>query len=80
MSTVKIAITMDADIVKKVDLLVKEKRYPNRSRAIQEAVRERLLKIDKRRLAEESAKLDPGFERSLAEEGMGQEAERWPEY
>ena len=33
-----------------------------------------------RRLARESAKLDPHAEQSLAEEGMQQELASWPEY
>ena len=32
------------------------------------------------RLADECAKLDPKFEKALAEEGLGLELESWPEY
>ena len=35
---------------------------------------------EKKRLARECAKLDPEYEAALAEEGMGSEAEQWPEY
>ena len=38
MATAKIAITMDADTVRKIDRLVGKRVFPNRSRAIQEAV------------------------------------------
>jgi Arc/MetJ-type ribon-helix-helix transcriptional regulator len=76
----KIAVTLDRDIVGEVDRLVKQRAYPNRSQAIEEAVREKLLRLKKNRLAEELAKLDPSFERSLAEEGLAQDVSEWPEY
>jgi hypothetical protein len=36
--------------------------------------------MERGRLALECAKLDPKFEKALAEEGLGQELESWPEY
>jgi len=80
MSTAKIAITLEEKLLKDLDLLVKEKVFPNRSNAIQEAVREKLNKLNKMRLATECSKLDPGYEQSLAEEGFNEELETWPEY
>jgi metal-responsive CopG/Arc/MetJ family transcriptional regulator len=80
MAASKIAITLENDMVKKLDMLVKSKFFPNRSKAIQEAVEEKLKRIEKRRLAQECAKLDPEFEQSLAEEGFASELEEWPEY
>lgn len=80
MAVSKIAITMDDNTLKRLDILVKSKFFPNRSRAIQEAVSEKLLRIEKSRLARECAKLDPVFEQSLAEEGFSSELEGWPEY
>ena len=80
MSTAKIAITIDEKLVKRVDLLVKKKLYPSRSRIIQEAVQEKINRIDKSRLAKECAKLNPHFEQSMAEEGFSKEIESWPEY
>ena len=80
MATAKIAITIDEKLVKRVDLLVKKKLYPNRSRVIQEAVQEKINRIDKSRLAKECAKLNPHFEQSMAEEGFSKEIESWPEY
>jgi len=32
------------------------------------------------RLAQEAAKLDPAYEQALAEEGLVQDVEEWPEY
>ncbi len=38
----KIAITIDKALLKEIDLLVKSNLFPNRSRAIQEAVADKL--------------------------------------
>jgi metal-responsive CopG/Arc/MetJ family transcriptional regulator len=80
MSAAKIAITMEEGLVEQVDRLVREQVYPNRSRAIQDAVADKLRRMDRGRLARECAKLDPRFEQALAEEGIDSEIEQWPEY
>ena len=80
MGVSKIAITLDNNMVKKLDMLVKSNTFPNRSKAIQEAVVEKLTRMEKSRLAQECAKLDPEFEQSLAEDGLTPELEEWPEY
>jgi metal-responsive CopG/Arc/MetJ family transcriptional regulator len=80
MATSKIAITIDHNTLKHLDFLVKSKMFPNRSRAIQEAVAEKLERIEKRRLARECKKLDPKSEQALAEEGFETEINEWPEY
>jgi len=80
MGTVKLAITLDEDIFNEIDKLVKQKVFPSRSGVIREALKEKLERIRMEKLAEECAKLDPEFEKALAEEGMSMEAERWPEY
>ena len=67
MPTSKIAITIDQNLLHRLDFLVKSQRFTNRSRAIQEAVTEKLARIDKSRLAQECAKLDPKFEQEMAE-------------
>jgi hypothetical protein len=36
--------------------------------------------VEKSPLARESAKLDPLFEKALAEEGLSAELSEWPEY
>lgn len=76
----KVAITLDADTLIELDRLVLERRFPNRSQAIQEAVDEKLARLSGSRLARECAKLSPEFEKSIAEEGMGAELAQWPEY
>ena len=80
MAASKIAITLENEMLKRLDMLVKSKTFPNRSKAIQEAVAEKLNRMEKSRLAQECAKLDPKFEQSLAEEGFVSELEEWPEY
>ena len=80
MSRVKFATTIDRQTLQRVDGLVSKKVFPNRSRAIQEAVAEKLTRLERSRLASECAKLDPKSEKALAEEGLGRELETWPEY
>ncbi len=80
MATSKIAITIDDKLLKQLDIMVKSKVYPNRSRAIQEAVADKLQRLERTRLAQECAKLDPTYEQNLAEEGLAMEMDEWPEY
>ena len=80
MTASKIAITIEDNLLKRLDNLVKSRAFPNRSRAIQEAVKEKLTRIDKTRLSRECSKLDPKYEQTLAEEGFSTELEQWPEY
>ncbi len=80
MGKTKVAVTIDAMAIIKIDRLVERRVFANRSQAIQEALYEKIERIEQRRLAEECAKLDPAEELQLAEEGMTEEIERWPEY
>lgn len=80
MSTVKVAVTIDEDLLARLDRLVKNRRFPNRSRAVQEAVSEKLARLERGRLARECARLDRAAEQAMAEEGMSSEAAEWPEY
>jgi metal-responsive CopG/Arc/MetJ family transcriptional regulator len=80
MSSIKIAITIQDHLLDRVDRLVKAGVFPNRSKALQEAVEEKLSRFDRGRLARECAKLNKKFERSLAEEGSSRELGEWPEY
>ena len=80
MATAKIAITIDSTLVKKIDALVEKKVFPNRSRAFQEAIAEKLIKLNKNRLAKECAKLDKQAEQAMADEGLFSEVASWPEY
>ena len=76
----KIAVTLESDTLRRLDDLVKQRMYESRSSAVQEAVEEKLSRLERSRLAQECAKLDPDFEQSLAEEGLANEVSEWPEY
>jgi len=80
MRTSKVAISIDKATLEQLDCLVKNKVFPSRSRAIQEAIEEKLSRLKRTRLAEECAKLDPGAEQAMAEEGLSEELRQWPEY
>lgn len=80
MSTSKVAITIDEGLLARLDRLVDKNVFPNRSKAIQEAVRDKLARLDRSRLARECAKLDAREEKALAEEGMEWELSEWPEF
>jgi len=80
MSRAKVAITLDEITLERVDRLISQRLFPNRSRAIQEAVNEKLERMERSRLAIECAKLDPAFEKSLADEGLSEDLAAWPKY
>ena len=79
MSTAKVAITIEQDLLNKLNRLVKSHVFPNRSKTIQEAVADKLDRLEHNRLAQECAKLDIIFEQAIANEGLSLESESWPE-
>ena len=79
MSTAKVAITIERELLTRLDRLVKSRRFPNRSRAVQEAVTEKLARMERSRLAQECAKLNRASEQAMAEEGMSDEDVEWLE-
>jgi metal-responsive CopG/Arc/MetJ family transcriptional regulator len=80
MSKEKIAITLDKQSIDELDKLVEERVFQSRSQVIQEAVGEKLRRLQRTRLATESAKLNPTVERTLAAEGLDVDVKEWPEY
>ncbi len=80
MNRAKVAITLDKSTLKSLDQLVAQHFFPNRSRAIQEAVQEKIERLQRGRLARECANLDPDFEQALADEGLATDIAAWPEY
>jgi metal-responsive CopG/Arc/MetJ family transcriptional regulator len=80
MPKAKIAISLAEQTLERLDRLVQNKTFPNRSQAIETALAEKLDRLDKVRLAQECNKLDPAYEKGLAEEGFSEELSRWPEY
>lgn len=78
MPTTKVAVTIDAELLREVDHWVRAGLFPNRSRAIQAGVqRLREDRVRRASLLAELAKLDPAEERRLADEGLSAEAS-WP--
>jgi len=80
MRSAKVAISIDKETLERLDRLVANKVFPSRSRAIQEAIEEKLARLERTRLAEECAKLDPATEQALADEGLSETLREWPEY
>ncbi len=80
MAAAKVAISLDEDVLAQLDRLVRQQTFPNRSKAIEQAVKEKLERLDRSRLARECAKLDPAFAKALADEGLSGELAEWPEY
>lgn len=80
MGKTKIAITLDEEYIAQLDTYVGKHIFQNRSQAIQEAVKEKLARMRRTRLAKECAKLDPAFEKAMADEGLTEDLSRWPEY
>ena len=80
MSVAKVAITLDQNLLVTLDRLVRQHQFPSRSRMIQQAVEEKVARIESNRLARECEKLDCRFEQAIAEEGMSQEMDSWPAY
>jgi metal-responsive CopG/Arc/MetJ family transcriptional regulator len=80
MGKAKIAITLDEKILGRLDGLVRQRAFSNRSQAIQLAIEEKLSRINRSRLAREAAKLDPTFEKALSEEGFEMHVSEWPKF
>ncbi len=76
----KIAISLDETILMQLDLLVQQGVFPNRSQALEIALKDKIERMERGRLAREAAKLDPHFEKSLADEGLSEDEAAWPEY
>ncbi|MGM0374638.1 MAG: ribbon-helix-helix domain-containing protein [Chloroflexota bacterium] len=76
----KVAVTIEKNILTKLDRMVAEGKYPSRSSAVEDAVKEQIEKVEKSRLAREAAKLDPAYEQALADEGLAGDLSEWPEY
>ena len=80
MKYAKVAISIDESLLQRVDRLVKSRKFASRSEAFQAAVREKIARLDKTRLASECAKLSKKEEQAFADEGLKRELESWPVY
>jgi Arc/MetJ-type ribon-helix-helix transcriptional regulator len=80
MPKTKVALTLESGLVDRVDELVAQQRFRNRSQAVESALAEKLERIARIRLAAECAKLDREEEKRLAEEAFKGSLDTWPEY
>lgn len=83
MNVDKVTVSIDSRILRRLDLLVQSRVFPSRSRAIQDAVTEKLNRIDRGRLDRELDKLtkeDIAMEKAIANEGLASEVDQWPPY
>lgn len=80
MPKTKVAITLDPGVLRRIDALVDEAVFRSRSQAVETAIQEKLERLERTRLARECSKLDPAYEKSLAEEGLGADVLEWPAY
>ena len=80
MSADKIAISIDHDLLKRLDYFVEKEKFKTRSQAIQLAVSEVLERLEHKRLARECEKLDAQYEQQLADEGLDEDSKEWPEF
>ena len=80
MSATKVAISMDETLLQRLDRLVKTQSFRSRSQVVQEAVSEKISRMDKCGLASECAKLERKSEQAMADEGIATEITAWPKY
>jgi metal-responsive CopG/Arc/MetJ family transcriptional regulator len=80
MPKAKVALTLDADLLDQVDELVAKHKFRNRSQAVEAALADKLQRMARTRLAREAAKLNPAEEKRLADEGLVDVLDSWPEY
>jgi len=73
MGKAKIAITLDEKFIGELDRLVDEYIFQNRSQAIGVAVSEKLARMKRSRLSMECSKLEPLFEKAMADEGLAED-------
>ena len=80
MPKMKVAVTVDAALLERVDALVAARRFANRSQAVEAALADTVARAARTRLAHECAKVNPREEQALAEEGFSGSRDTWPEY
>jgi Arc/MetJ-type ribon-helix-helix transcriptional regulator len=80
MPKTKVALTLEPELVKRVDELVARRRFRSRSQAMEAALADKLHRLARTRLARESAKLNVREEKRLADEGLAADLASWPEY
>jgi metal-responsive CopG/Arc/MetJ family transcriptional regulator len=80
MSVAKIAISIDEQLLERLDAFIAQKKFKTRSQAFQVAVTKTMEQLDHRRLIDACAKLNPVVEQQMADEGLLKDSEAWPEF
>jgi metal-responsive CopG/Arc/MetJ family transcriptional regulator len=80
MPKTKVALTLDAELLGRLDELVAKQHFRNRSQAVESALADKLHRLARTRLARESTKLNPKHEKQLAEDSLVDALDSWPEY
>ena len=80
MSVAKIAISIDRDLLAKLDQLVADEKFENRSQAIQLLLKDKVIELARYRFERECDKLDPKEEIKMAEEGLYEDTKEWEEF
>ncbi len=80
MSVAKVTVSIESDVLKQLDRLVSERVFPNRSQAVDTAVKEKIARLNKTRLIRACEMLDPAEEQAFAEIGVSEDLSEWPEY
>ena len=80
MGVAKVTVSIESAVLKQLDRLVTERVFPNRSQAVDIAVKEKIARLNKSRLARACELLDRDEEQAHAEIGVSADLEEWPEY
>ena len=80
MPKTKVAVTVDAGLLERVDALVAARQFANRSQAVETALADAVAKISRTRLARECAKVNRREEQAFAKEALPKISATWPEY
>jgi metal-responsive CopG/Arc/MetJ family transcriptional regulator len=80
MGVAKVTVSIESEVLKQLDRLVMERVFPNRSQAVDMAVKEKIARLNKSRLVRACELLDRNEEQALAEIGVSADLEEWPEY
>lgn len=80
MKQAKIAVSLDQALLDKIDRLVEKRLFKSRSQAVQIALSQSVERLEHGRLAKECKKLNIAVEQQMADEGLREDIEEWPEY
>jgi len=79
-SATTIEISIDTVLLKRVDQVVNGGSIPTRDHLVQQALSEKIMRLDTAALAQECARLNPSEEQAMADEGLKADAASWPKY